>query len=107
MKTFYNLPKKIEFCSKCVLSNQVPASIPEYLHKPNRQGATYLQLKKDINGQNICSACQVNEMKKKLTGKKEKKIYLKFWISIEAKIVIMTAWFPEVEEKIASMLPIF
>ena len=77
MKTFYNLPKKIEFCSKCVLSNQVPASIPEYLHKPNREGATYLKLKKDINGNNICSACEVNEMKKNINWKEREKTLIK------------------------------
>ena len=29
MKPLYNLPEKIEFCSKCVMSNQRPSSIPE------------------------------------------------------------------------------
>lgn len=73
MKFFYNLPKKIEFCSKCVLSNQVPASVPEYLHKPDREGAKYLQLKKNNKGQNICSACEVSEIKKKINWQKREK----------------------------------
>ena len=46
MKSFYNLPKEVIFCSKCVYSNQRPASIPEFLHKPSRDGARYLNMKK-------------------------------------------------------------
>ena len=46
MKVLYNLPKEVIFCSKCVLSNQRPASIPEFLHKPSRDGARYLNMKK-------------------------------------------------------------
>ena len=43
MKTKFNLPKKVTFCSKCVMSNQRPSSIAEFFHKPNRQGAKYLK----------------------------------------------------------------
>ena len=52
MKTMFGLPEKVIFCSKCVLSNQRPASIPEFLHKPTREGAKYLNLKK-IQKENI------------------------------------------------------
>ena len=46
MKNLFNLPKEVIFCSKCVYSNQRPASIPEFLHKPSREGARYLEMKK-------------------------------------------------------------
>ena len=70
MKTFYNLPKKIFFCEKCVLSNQVPSSIPEFLHKPNREGAKYLEIIKDKKGKNTCSPCKVHQMKNEIDWEK-------------------------------------
>ncbi len=73
MKTFYNLPKSVEFCENCVLSNQVPSSVPEFLHKPNREGAKYLQLSKDQNGKYTCSACKVHEMKQNINWEKREK----------------------------------
>ena len=77
MKTFYNLPQKVEFCSRCVYSNQLPASVPEYLHKPNREGARYIQFRKNSKGENICSACDVRELKQNTNWKKREKELLK------------------------------
>ena len=74
MKVLYNLPKEVIFCSKCVLSNQRPASIPEF-HKPSRDGARYLNMKKIPGTKNyICDACVVGEIKEKINWKKEKRI---------------------------------
>ena len=39
LKTFYNLPEKVEFCKLCVNSNQYPASTIEFKHTKNRKGA--------------------------------------------------------------------
>ena len=64
----YNLPKKVIFCKKCVMSNQRPSSIPEFTHTIERKNAKYL----NINENGICDACLVNEEKKKLIGMKEK-----------------------------------
>ena len=47
MEVFYNLPKKVIFCKKCVLSNQRPSSVPEFQHKKDRKGAKYLNI--DLN----------------------------------------------------------
>ena len=63
MKTFFNLPKKVIFCSKCVVSNQRPASIPEFLHKPSREGAKYLKMNKMSNGQYICDQVGIGAKK--------------------------------------------
>lgn len=73
MKTKFNLPKKVTFCSKCVMSNQRPSSIAEFFHKPNRQGAKYLKI--DIKS-NICDACKQNDIKQTKIdwNKREKKL---------------------------------
>jgi len=50
----FNLPKDIIFCERCVMSNQRPASIPEFKHTKNREGAKYLNIGPD----GICDACK-------------------------------------------------
>ena len=69
MSTLFNLPKKVVFCKKCVMSNQRPASIPEFKHKPNREGAKYLKIDKD----GICDACKHAEQKNKINWEKREK----------------------------------
>ena len=59
LKSFYNLPSEIVFCKNCVMSNQRPASIPEFRHTRNRDGAKYMQM--DENG--VCDACRQAEIK--------------------------------------------
>jgi len=71
MKTLYNLPKKIIFCTKCVMSNQRPSSIVEFKHDKKRSLGTYLNIE---NG--ICDACKYNEIKKKID-----------WINREKKLL--------------------
>jgi N-acetyl sugar amidotransferase len=56
---FYNLPKEVKFCKKCVMSNQRPASVPEFKHTRDRKGAHYLK----FNDQGICDACIQAEIK--------------------------------------------
>jgi len=56
---FYNLPKEVKFCKKCVMSNQRPASVPEFKHTRDRKGAHYLT----FNDQGICDACIQAEIK--------------------------------------------
>lgn len=60
MKPLYNLPEKVVFCNRCVLSNQRPSSIPEFKHQKNRKGARYLNIDKKTG---ICDACAVAEQK--------------------------------------------
>ena len=55
METLFNLPEKVIFCNKCVMSNQRPTSMPEFRHTKNRDGAKYLQ----IDGDGVCDACTV------------------------------------------------
>ena len=55
MKTKYNLPSKIIFCKKCVMSNQRPSSIPEFFHTKERKNAKYLNIDEQDG---ICDACK-------------------------------------------------
>lgn len=61
-KTFpkYGLPEKIVFCKRCVMSNQRPSSIPEFKHRPDRRGASYLH----IDDEGVCDACHYAAQKK-------------------------------------------
>ncbi len=54
----YGLPHEIQFCRKCVISNQRPNSTSEYSHRKESVKATiYL----DENG--VCDACRIAEIK--------------------------------------------
>lgn len=71
MKAKYNLPSKIFFCKKCVMSNQRPASISEFFHTKERKNAKYL----NINDDGICDACKYHEIKEQINWKdREKKL---------------------------------
>ena len=61
-KTFFNLPKKVIFCKKCVSSNQLPRSIPEFTHTKDRKGAKYLNFGTD----GICDPCKVHSQRDKI-----------------------------------------
>lgn len=63
MNILFNLPEKIIFCKNCVMSNQRPASIPEFKHEASRKGAKYLNIDKKTG---ICDACKFNEIKKNI-----------------------------------------
>jgi N-acetyl sugar amidotransferase len=62
----YGLPEKVIFCKRCVMSNQRPASIPEFKHLPDRRGAKYMH----INKEGICDACRQAEMKENIDWNK-------------------------------------
>ena len=72
-RSLYQLPKKVTFCKKCVFSNQVPRSVPEFLHTRNRKGAKYVNI--DKNG--ICDPCKVHENRKVIDWKEREKELLK------------------------------
>ncbi len=69
MEPYFNLPQKVVFCKKCVMSNQRPASIPEFRHTRNRDGAKYMQ----IDEKGICDACRQNEIKKSINWEEREK----------------------------------
>ena len=61
-ESLFGLPKSIEFCSKCVISNQRPSSYPEFKHTKERVGATYI----NFDDKNVCDACKQAEIKKNI-----------------------------------------
>ncbi|PIQ84428.1 MAG: LPS biosynthesis protein PseA [Candidatus Omnitrophica bacterium CG11_big_fil_rev_8_21_14_0_20_63_9] len=61
----YGLPKEVRFCTRCVMSNQRPASMPEFRHRPDRRGAKYLH----IDAQGVCDACRYADKKEQIDWK--------------------------------------
>ncbi|MBD3272120.1 MAG: N-acetyl sugar amidotransferase [Elusimicrobia bacterium] len=61
----YGLPRQVKYCTRCVMSNQRPASSIEFKHRPDRQ---HKHLHFDENG--ICDACRVCEQKETTDWKK-------------------------------------
>ena len=57
-ETLYGLPPDVQYCKKCVISNQRPNSAVEYAHKKDTQKKTIYF---DENG--VCDACRVAEQK--------------------------------------------
>lgn len=68
----YGLPEKVFYCKKCVLSNQVPCSTPEFLHVNESKHATM-----PFNTEGICDACRFAEQKEQIDWKKREKDLLK------------------------------
>jgi len=58
----YGLPQQVVFCKRCVMSNQRPASMPEFTHTVQRRGAKYLH----IDEEQVCDACRQAELKEKI-----------------------------------------
>ena len=73
MKAKYNLPSKIIFCKRCVMSNQRPASIPEFFHTNERKNAKYL----NINDDGVCDACKHHEIKEQINWEEREKKLIK------------------------------
>jgi len=72
MKTLFNLPEKVIFCKKCVLSNQRASSILEFKHQKKRKGAKYLNIDPKTG---VCDPCKFHEKKSKINwDKREKKL---------------------------------
>jgi len=57
--TLYGLPKEVEFCRSCVISNQRPNSTVEYKHDSSSKKET---IHFDENG--VCDACNFTEKKR-------------------------------------------
>lgn len=72
LPTKYGLPSKVIFCQKCVMSNQRPASSPEFKHKITSKKTTL-----NIDKYGVCDACKQAEKKRKINWKKREKELLK------------------------------
>ncbi len=65
LTAYYGLPKKVIFCKRCVYSNQVPSSYPEFKHKAERICPTL-----PFNDEGVCDACRYNDIKKNIDWEK-------------------------------------
>jgi N-acetyl sugar amidotransferase len=58
LPTKYGLPQKVVFCKKCVMSNQRPASTPEFKHTIESKKVTM-----NIDEEGVCDACKTAAVK--------------------------------------------
>lgn len=63
-EVFYGLPPEVRFCSRCVMSNQRPASAVEFRHTIQSRKTT---IAFDESG--LCDACRVAEQKERIDWK--------------------------------------
>ena len=64
----YGLPEKVEFCSKCVMTNQRPRSVVEFRNITNKKNGL------DINTETkICEACSYNLTKNQIDWNEREK----------------------------------
>lgn len=61
----YGLPEQVAYCTKCVMSNQRPASTPEFRHVLNSRKTTLR-----LNESGVCDACRHAEIKTQIDWKK-------------------------------------
>ena len=52
-ETYYGLPNEVNFCSKCVISNQRPNSVVEFKNKATDNKSVI-----SIGEDGVCSACK-------------------------------------------------
>lgn len=57
----YGLPREVKFCTKCVMSNQRPASTQEFKHTIESKKVTL-----NIDDDGVCDACRTAEIKNKI-----------------------------------------
>lgn len=60
LEAYYGLPKKVAFCTRCVISNQRPNSTVEYKHTADSKKATI-----GLDAEGVCDACRFAESKAK------------------------------------------
>ncbi len=70
-KAMYGLPEHVEFCKRCVMSNQKPNSAKEFKHNINSKKET---ISFDQDG--ICDGCKAADEKEKINWKdREEKLF--------------------------------
>jgi N-acetyl sugar amidotransferase len=58
LEAYYGLPSEVKFCTKCVMSNQRPASTVEFKHTKDSKKVTM-----QFDEQGVCDACRTAEIK--------------------------------------------
>ena len=66
-EALYGLPKDINFCKRCVISNQRPNSAIEFKHVKNSRKSTI-----HFDKEGVCDACIVSDLKAEEVDWKER-----------------------------------
>lgn len=70
LEAYYGLPEEVKFCTKCIMSNQRPASAVEFKHTKDSKKVT---MQFDENG--VCDACRTAEVKNNINwGMREEEL---------------------------------
>lgn len=72
IEAYYGLPKEVQFCKRCVMSNQRPSSYPEFKHTKERVTPTL-----NIGEDGICDACRYAEVKEDIDWETREKELVK------------------------------
>jgi N-acetyl sugar amidotransferase len=68
---YYGLPRDVRYCRRCVMSNQRPASSPEFKHTKDRK-VTHLHIGED----DICDACRYAVKKEQIDWEQRERALL-------------------------------
>ena len=70
LEAYYGLPNEVSFCTKCVMSNQRPASAIEFKHTIDSKKTTI-----KLNEEGVCDACKAAEQKESINwGMREEEL---------------------------------
>jgi N-acetyl sugar amidotransferase len=72
LEAFYGLPRNVKFCSKCVMSNQRPASAIEFKHTKESKKTTL-----NFDSEEVCDACRNAEVKDRIDWHKREEELIK------------------------------
>ncbi|MCH8042450.1 MAG: N-acetyl sugar amidotransferase [Planctomycetes bacterium] len=61
LETYYGLPADVTYCKRCVISNQRPASTPEFRNTSARKIGTM-----SIDAEGVCDACRFADIKEQI-----------------------------------------
>ena len=84
MKTKHNLPSEVFYCKKCVMSNQRPATHPEFSKKPLK-----IHLYHHLMMMVYAMHAVIMKLKLQLTGTKELRSLRKYVNVIVKKMAVM------------------
>ena len=72
METYFGLPEEVQFCNKCVISNQRPSSAVEFKHTIKTKKKTI-----GFDDKGVCDACSQSEIKNRIDWKQREEELLK------------------------------
>ena len=86
LDTFYGLPSDVQFCSRCVISNQRPSSVIERKNENKKNKDDFIF----FDEEGVCSACKWHDKKEnEIDWEQRDQDLMDLTINIEVKMVIM------------------